>query len=266
MELHLDAPKAGMFKDIVELIGQFADDITVCCSPAGMFIQGMDAAHVVLYQIELAAGWFDRYECGTTITVGVMRKSLCGVLGCRGKTQGLDADVDDGGRKLGVAFSGDDGFARSFVLQGYDFNWERMDIPFSDHDCDVVLPSRELLDMSTQLASFGSDVEVECDDDGLTLTSDGSDVRMMVALPVDSLIEYDVAEDGVKCTLVANYVAGAAGFAKLARYAMVPNEARVHFNGERPAEFLFELGALNTRARIVVCPRIADGDDDDGGD
>ena len=256
----MDAPKAGMFRDIVELAGQFADDITVCCSPTGLFIQGMDAAHVVLYQIELAADWFERYECGSTITIGIMRKSLCGVLGCRGKTQGLDAAVGDDGRELSVGFSGADGFARDFVLQGYDFNWERVAVPISDHDCDVVLPSRELLDMSTQLASFGCDVEVECGDDGLVLASAGSDVRMRVALPVDSLLEYNVAEDGVECTLVANYVAGAAGFAKLSRYATVPNEARVHFNGERPAEFLFELGAPDTRVRIVVCPRIADVD------
>ncbi len=270
MQCSIGAPKSGLFKDLFDLIGQFADEITLCWGTAGLFVQGMDASHAVLFQLVLPSAWFDSYSgYAGAVTVGLQRKSLAAVLACRGREQSMQIDVDAQGNELALTFTGEGGtFGRDFVLQGYDFSWERLDVPQTEHDSDLVLSSRELLAMAQQLASFGEDVAVVCNDDGVSMTCRGGDVKMTVALPVDSLEEYNVSEDGVSCVLMAKYLAGAAAFAKLAKYAEVANDAKVHFNSERPMEMEFDLGAPGATVRVVVCPRMDDDDasDSDGGD
>jgi proliferating cell nuclear antigen PCNA len=271
MQCQLGAPKAGLFREVFDLVGQFTDDVTLCWEGTGLFVQGIDSAHAVLFQVELPSAWFDSYtNDGGCIVIGLQRKSLAAVLACRGREQSMSAEVSADGNELGLSFTGDGGaFGRDFALQGYDFGWERLDVPVAEHDSDIVLSSRELLTMAQQLAGFGDDVNVVCNDDGAVMTSRGGDVTMSVALPVDSLVEYNVAEDGVNCVLVAKFLAGAAAFAKLSRYVEVSNEVSVHFNTERPMEMRFDLGESGAAVRIVVCPRIGDEDDyadADGGD
>ena len=269
MQCQLGAPKAGLFKEVFDLVGQFADDVTLCWESAGLFVQGMDSAHAVLFQVVLPAAWFDSYTSEVErVIIGLQRRSLAAVLACRGREQSMSADVSADGNELGLSFTGEGGaFGREFALQGYDFGWERLDVPLAEHDSDIVLSSRELVIMAQQLAGFGDDVRVVCNDDGAVMTSRGGDVKMSVALPVDALVEYNVAEDGVDCVLVAKFLAGAAAFAKLSKYVEVSNEVSVHFNTERPMEMRFDLGESGATVRIVVCPRIGDDDsDDDGGD
>lgn len=231
----------------------------------GISFQCMDTTHAMLADSVLPSSWFTSYDCADTVVWGLSLKDLTRVLGCRSKLQTVAIEVEKGSDSITVRFSDGDkaDFPKEFIVPQYDFQIDRLEIPETEHDVDLVLDSARFVKLLTELETFGNETQVQCSDDEICFRSKDGPISMQATLPQTDMVEYALPEDGVDEVFASRFLVVAAGFATLTKFASVPKTMQVHFNASRPAWFVFTLGAGATAPSVstMVAPRVSDADE-----
>ena len=74
-------------------------------------------------------------------------------------------------------------------------NKETLGIPTVDYDVDFTICSKKIMDVFTELNTFGENLNIKCSENIIELNSHGDTTKLKINIPVDDLNEYAIAED-----------------------------------------------------------------------
>ena len=88
IEIH-DKSKAESFCNIFQVVKTFSEHVNLTINDEKLYVQSMDASHIVIFEIHLPKEWFDVFEKGgneENITIGIHAGVLGKVLNTRDKS------------------------------------------------------------------------------------------------------------------------------------------------------------------------------------
>jgi proliferating cell nuclear antigen PCNA len=76
-----------------------------------------------------------------------------------------------------------------------DVDKETLGIPKVDYDVDFTICSKKIMEVFTELNTFGENLNIKCCENIVELNSHGDSTKLKINIPVDDLNEYAIAED-----------------------------------------------------------------------
>ena len=96
MEILIKNPtNSEIFTTLFQHMKLFTENLNVYFHEDKVFIQGMDHAHVSIFEINLPILWFDEYKLETGITIGINTNMLFKVLNTRDKSHNIHLILND---------------------------------------------------------------------------------------------------------------------------------------------------------------------------
>ena len=251
--------KKQLFLSLFLLLKSCTSAITMSFSKDGLYLQGMDSSHVCLFDITLAASWFQSYEIDEVQDikeVSIQTGIFCSILSMAKEEHVLhihyEGDVDS--LQMDCCSEKTSGVAEvsplSFVIPLIDIEIQHFDIPEIDYEIEFTVSSKKLHDIVSQLILFGSTMMVNTSGfELLELSSKGIDGEMKVRL---SLEEYSIVE-GLEMTLSysLHYLH------KMCITTKLTPELNICMSRDTPMKVFYHLGA-NSIAAFYIAPKIED--------
>lgn len=216
--------KAECFASIFQHIKAFTEQINIFFEKERLYIQSMDNSRVSIFEIVIPSGWFDVYEhtAESTMKIGVSAPMLHRILNAREKTQqtNLVYNMDDED-KLYVHFTGINKteFDKHFEVPLMDIDSEIMSIPDMDYDVEFTLLSSNFANIINQLKMFGDDLEIQCSEEKILLSSKSQEHgKMFVEIKIDDLTSFAINEgETINMNFSLNYLHSICLYNKLAK-------------------------------------------------
>ena len=86
-------------------------------------------------------------------------------------------------------------FNKYFKIPLAEFEYDEMELPNFDYDAEFSISSKKICEIFSQMSIFGSDINIKCDEEKISLVTNGSTGEMLVNILIDDLNEYSIVED-----------------------------------------------------------------------
>jgi len=241
-----DKTKCKKFCSLFQLSSAICDDVNIHVSEDKIFIQGMDPAHVCLFEVTIEKDWFETFEMGKeekSLVFGVKQKIFAKVLNCWKDNQTITIDnvTED---KWRILFSCDS-IEKTFEMSLFDFDTELLQIPDVDYDVDTSIKS-------SVIQEFGEIVEIRCSDENIHFTTKQNinETQVENKLNVDELESYSIVEEGNVCSEYSlPYLQN------IVQFSRVSKEVEMNISNDYPLRFTYSLEG-NNKICLWISPRI----------
>ncbi len=234
--------------DVINL--QFRDD--------GLYMQGMDSSHACLFELSLAADWFDHYVLPTPCVLGVYSIILSKVISCLLDGQTITLSMDADGDRLGVELAGEGTVTKVWELPLVDLDSEQLQVPESEYSADISCRSQMFAKLVSEMAIFSDSLRFDISEETIALVASGDQGKMRAEIKEEDINEFCLEEEvTLALTLGISYVAGICAFSKLA------DDVYIQCSPEAPVKFQYSLheqapGESECFMRFFVAPKIDD--------
>ena len=209
--------KKNIFKNIFKHLKVFGTEFNLMFSQEQLYIQGMDDAHISLFELKLVKSWFDEYNVDVPVTIGINIETLFKILNMRKDDQNIQLSFEAGGDELDIQLIGK--IKQQFGMPLMDLNVELLQVPKeTEWSADLEIQSKLLADIMTKQSFFGDVVKIKCTETEVVMTSNDATVgKMETYIKFDDLIEYCVEEKGcIEVSYSLQYVLYMTCFAEIA--------------------------------------------------
>ncbi len=225
-----------------------------------IYIQGMDKSHICLFEINMAANWFDSYILDdadmkqVAINVSIFHKIISSVavdeiinIFYNAESDNLFVDMNvllsDGNEKNNVSYK--------VPLCEYDI--DLLSIPEkNDYDAEIVFNSVKICATTLHMMSFGDTVNIICNEDIVKFVVTGDLAEMTMNIPTEDLIEYSVIEDQeVNLLYSLNY------FNKMCLSNKLSENIEICIGADNPMKIKYDLGD-NSKMVFYLAPKMED--------
>ena len=189
-----DVKKAIEFIEIIKFIKNLTNHITVMCTADNMCINLLDDSHVCLVDINIPTSWFHAYE-SENYTFSVSASILVKVLAMYTLDSIIEVIIEDND-KIHIHLL-HELQQKLFSIPLIDIEREIMSPTIKDTKLDFTIKTKILDKYINELAMFGEDVEFECSNDKLYLTSTNHEGTLKIEIKNESLEEFNVVENYV---------------------------------------------------------------------
>ena len=265
MSLKISPEKMDIFKMILEQIEKINSQVNIHFREEdGFYIQCMDQSQACLCDIILSPVWFDEYEFGKEIVIGVNLEILNKILSCRGKHQTVSFVVgeDDEVDKIEInMFNGKTPEVdKSFEMNTYFFEGDLLEIPEVEADIDITINSSLITSVIEQISIFGETLRFECRDDGITLVSKENKLftTMTTTIKMDDVESYSTADEEHTEEFTMSYFVKLCGFSKVVGKS---NTVDIKIQKDAPIMLKYEIGEGEGFVNVCLAPKIQDDDD-----
>lgn len=251
VEIH-SATKAELFGGLFQHIKLFTMHINILFQADKMFVQGMDASRVSIFEIYVPAEWFDKYELAQDETIGINVNIFSKILSTRDKTQTMRLQFAHDDDKLYVDFLGGGVYDKNFEVPLMELESEMMTIPDTESQAEFSLPSGKFAVLVDQLRLFGDTMQVDCCESAIQLSSNSPECgKMSVEIPIDDITSFSITEDAV---LTTSY--SLQHMHNICLYSKMAPEVIIHLSTDYPIKMVFAVDA----AQIVfyLAPKLID--------
>jgi len=253
--------KIDMFIAMFQLLKSCTSAVTLRFDADKLYIQGMDKAHVCLFDITIQRNWFSIYDMGSGLIEDIELSVDCNCINAiisRIQDSNIlefeynDSDPD----KLDINLIHDKDvkgdYNRYFRIPLLDLDNELLDIPSVEYDAELTLSCKQLIDLTSQLIIFGDDLNIKCSEELLELSANGDMGEMKVNIDIDDLKEFAICE-GEKINLAysLNYVHKMCLTNKL-----VPN-VELSISATYPMRIKYDLGAESS-IMFFLAPKVSE--------
>jgi len=182
--------KLEVFVAIFQLLKNWSSHINMHFEKDRLYIQSMDKSHVCLADIEIKDKWFSVFDCSTNNKISVDSTHFAILMNYALKHDKLELKYEDENDvdKLYINFlngkENKGSFDHFFELNLIDVDEDSLGIPEVDYDVEFTIESKKLVEVFSELNTFGSDLNIKCTESVVELNSQG-----------DDLDEYAIAED-----------------------------------------------------------------------
>lgn len=248
---------SDIFTTLFQHMKLFTENLNVYFNQDKVFIQGMDRAHVSVFEINLPEPWFDTYKLDTEITIGINTNMLFKVLNTRDKSHHihlrLDADKSD---KLEIHLLSENNSVVDlhYVIPLIDIDSELMTIPDTEYQAEISLPSTTFSTLIDQMKLFGETFNIICNEDKIQMISESVDCgKMYVDIPIDDLNSYAIEEDE---TLNLSY--SISHLKNICLYNKISKDIDIYLKKDFPIKLVYSLNSDEARATFYLAPKIDD--------
>jgi len=193
--------KIEVFIALFQLLKNWSSYINMHFEKDKLYIQSMDKSHVCLADIEIKDKWFSSFDCSCNNLISIDSTHFAILLNYGVKHDKIELKYEDESNieKLYVNFLNEKekkgSFDHFFELNLIDVDEDNLGIPDVDYDIDFTMSSKKLVEVFTELNTFGENLNIKCSETIVELSSHGDTTKLKVNIPVDDLDEYAIAED-----------------------------------------------------------------------
>lgn len=194
-----DKRKKDIFISIFHLLKYASSQINLTINKDTFHIQGMDKSHVCLFDLKLYFEWFNYYEVDKNYNFCFDTGNFYSMISTKGDEQALvfyfDPEQTD---TLTIELKNGEkknDYNKYFTLPLLDYEYDEMVIPSTEYDAEILLPSKKVTDILSQLSNFGDDLNIKCCETCVDFITKGTSGEMRVNIPVDDMTSYAVIED-----------------------------------------------------------------------
>lgn len=248
----LDKPKKDLFVSIFQLLKACTSVIQLIFKSNQLYIQGMDKAHVCLFEITLFSTWFNEYELiGDNETVSLDSQIFHNILSMNQEKHSLvlwyqkDSDICNI-EFITIDSKGD--FDKFFSVPLVDLEYILLEIPVVDYDAEFSIKAKQICEVSSQLLVFGDIMNIHCDEDKISIYSQGVSGEMRVNIPIDDLSEYSMTE-----TMDISY--SLTYLSKMCMTTKLSQEIEFFISSEFPMKIKYDLGE-GSCVLFFIAPKI----------
>lgn len=248
--------KAAIFCTIFGNLKAFTESVSVYFTEEGLHVQSMDNGHVMLYDITLTKEWFDEFELDDDDDelLGINCNIMSRFLATRCDGHSITISTTDNPDKLKVSFNSSNPMEvdKEVDMSLMDCGSELMSIPSNEYQTDITMSTKILTNLVDELAIFDDNMRIECNEEQITLKTNGMDGDMKVKIPIDDLDEYATEEDE---TTDLSFSLGY--LKKMCMFNKISSSVEIHLAKEWPMLLVYEL-KNNSRMSFYLAPKIDD--------
>lgn len=199
-----DKKKKDIFVSLFQTLKNCSSTINVKIVPEFIHIQGMDKAHVCLFDAKINSTWFNIFEITKDINLSFESNVFYSIISTKSDSQNLIITMDNNNEdtlhihfitqeKESVSVKKSE-FEKFFKMPLTEYEYNEMIIPEVEYDAEFSLSSKQITDMFSQLSNFGNDIIINCSEEEINLTTNGINGEMRVDIPIDDLSNYSIIE------------------------------------------------------------------------
>lgn len=225
MEITIENPNTELFTSIFKDIRIFTENINISFESERLYIQSMDTAHVILFEIILLRKWFSKYEVSTPVTLGLNATTLYQILNTREKSQKIHIQYTTADDKLSVHFNSDakvkGEYEKLFELPLVDIESDMLGIPEIENNVEIKMESSNFAKLINELQAFGDSIKIQCDVEKMILISENDDnsKKMQINIATDDLDSFSMNENStIDLSFSLKYLHNICKYNKISKY------------------------------------------------
>lgn len=249
-----DKKKKDLFISIFHLLKSSSSQINATFDKDNLHIQGMDKSHICLFDLNLKDSWFNNYQVEEQSNICFDSSIFHSMISTKSDEQNLviKKNLDDSINIELICGEKKGDYNKFFSLPLIDYEYEEMNIPSTDYDAELSMPSKKITDMLSQLSNFGNDLIIRCADDDVDFKTKGTSGEMRVNIPVDDLSSYSVIEgEEVNLTYSLIYIS------KMCITNKLSADIEFSLSNECPMKIKYDLGDESS-LMFYIAPKLAD--------
>ena len=223
MNITISPLKSDVFTQLFQFLKAFTDVIVIQVLEDKLYVQGMDNAHVSLFEINLSSTWFESYVIDKNESIGVNNVILSKILSTREQNQNicLHKTTED---KLNITFDSDDKneFKKEYLMPLIDVDHEQMNITPNEYNLEITMDSKKFKNMIDEFNNFGTNLQVTYDgqNEKIMMVMETENMgNMMVHVNLDDMQECAINEDEFQtCAYSVKYIYNMCQYHKIAKY------------------------------------------------
>jgi len=153
-----DLKKAKQFSSVFQVLPNIANEVNLHFRENELYLQGMDLAHVCIFEMKIDAEWFSEYEVNRSNVIGINVRLVGKVLNCRGSNQHLSVVYDEKTPDV-LEFQFENGSKdetnKYLTIPLYEFETELLDLTTDEYQADIKMGAAQFTSLVEQMVSFG---------------------------------------------------------------------------------------------------------------
>jgi proliferating cell nuclear antigen PCNA len=250
--------KKDMFISLFQVLKNCTSLINMMFQEDYLYIQGMDKAHVCLFDLKIMSTWFESYEkkAGDSGTACIDSHIFHQILSFTQEKDTIVFEYDLNEDNTSIQLLNTENikgeFNKFFKLPLTDMECDLLAIPEVEYDVEFSIKAKKMNEIVSQLAIFGDTIQIETCDKEIKMSSDGVTGNMIVSIPIDDLNDYAVTEgETVNVCFSLNYIQ------KMCLTTKLSTEIEFFICKEYPMKIKYDLGE-NSTFMFYLAPKMED--------
>lgn len=247
--------KAQSFVQIFQNMKAFTDTISIILKEDKMYVQGMDNAHVSMFELSMMNTWFDSYKIEKDVVLGINVLIFAKILGIHKPSQKIRLTISNDDN-LDISYvSEDKEFNKDFRMPLIDLDMDLMNIADFDFDLEFIMESKKLKSTIDEMVNFGENVKIDFKDDKIILNVESDTAGIMnTYIDIDDVDECIISEDDdVSCSFTLKYMQ------YMSNYFKVAKTVQLKFSKQNPmmCKYILDEDSENNYIRFYLAPKIS---------
>lgn len=249
--------KKDLFVALFQILKGCTSIVRVIFQEDKMYIQGMDKSHICLFEVNIQKKWFDEYILEESSVMSFDTNIFHLIISTKQESHNIiihstGSDSDNINIDLVSQEHTKGEFDKHFKIPLADYEYDEMNIPVVDYDAEFSISSKKICEITSQMLSFGNDLNIKCSEERIDLVTDGIVGEMLVNIPIDDLNEYSIVEgDVIDLKYNLNYIA------KMCLTNKLSSEVVFCISANYPMKINYDLGD-DSSILFYIAPKISD--------
>jgi proliferating cell nuclear antigen PCNA len=189
-----DVKKAVEFVELIKLIKALSQHLTCICNSEQLYIQVMDSSHVCLVDLIIPNTWFYMYESSniTFSMSSVILSKICSMYTLDSIIEIIIDEENPDKCNIHILHNLQN---KLFSIPLMDIEKDTLTTNELDTKLDFQMKTKILEKYLTELSSFGEELIIECYDDKIFLSTEGSEGNFKIEIENNNLEEFNVIEN-----------------------------------------------------------------------
>jgi len=237
--------KVNKFSTIFKNINEILSNVKLYFTSEKLYAQGMDLTHSCLFEINILNDWFDEYIIYNDISVGLPCTLMYKLLSCLEDQQEILMYMDNKKDKLYIDFENDNKYRKTFEIPLMELDYDIVDIPLSEYDCDINIKTNEFVKLINQLKLFGTNVNINCTQYGIKMQGYGEFGKMKIEIQEKDILKYAYEEN---LNIIQEY--NLDFIDKMCKFEKIAEEIFIHFDQENPMMIIYPLEKITEEEEV----------------
>lgn len=251
-----DKVKKDIFTALFQTLKSCTNIICVIFHHDYLYIQGMDKSHICLFNVKILKSWFNEYNKNNNDAEKICfdTQVFYNIISTKQDGHSINIHFNNDTDNLNIDLIAQENtvkgeFNKFFKMPLVEFDYELMSIPAVDYDADFSISSKKIFEITSQMNTFGDDINIKCSDEGINLITTGVMGEMLVNIPIDDLSEYSINEgDDINLNYSLVYIH------KMCITNKLSSEIQFSISKEFPMKIKYDLGD-NSIVEFYIAPK-----------
>jgi proliferating cell nuclear antigen PCNA len=246
----VDKNKKDLFIALFQSLKYCTNTVCITFNTNKVFIQGMDKSHVCMFEASISSSWFNEYSSNSH-TISFDSQVFYNIISTKHDAHSLEMNYQEEADTLCINLIAPKGeFNKFFKIPLVEFEYEIMSVPTVDYDAEFSISSKKIFEITSQMLSFGDNINIKCSDEQIGLITNGISGEMLVTIQIDDLTEYSINEgESLELAYSLSYVH------KMCLTNKLSNEIQFSLSKEYPMKLKYDLGETST-LEFYIAPKI----------